>query len=48
MMRSLSFRFNPFEVPNGIPEYHISRLNACFAGAFNLFDPLPLFVGQGL
>lgn len=41
------FRFNPFEVPHGIPvESHISRLNACFAGAFNLFDPLPLLLDR--
>ena len=39
------FRFNPFEVPTGTPlESHIARLNACFTGAFNLFDPLPLLL----
>lgn len=40
-------RFNPFELPEGIPlESHIARLNACFIGAFNLFDPLPLLLDQ--
>jgi hypothetical protein len=39
------FRFNPLEVPAGIRlESHIARLNACFTGAFNLFDPLPLLL----
>ena len=43
------FRFNPFEVPTGIPlERHISRLNACFIGAFNLFDPLPLLLDKAI
>lgn len=43
------FRFNPFEVPRGIPvESHISRLNACFVGAFNLFDPLPLVLDKAI
>ena len=43
------FRFNPFEVPKGIPlESHISRLNACFVGAFNLFDPLPLLLDKSI
>ncbi|MDM8528300.1 DUF87 domain-containing protein [Anaerolineales bacterium HSG24] len=43
------FRFNPFEVPHGIPlESHISRLNACFVGAFNLFDPLPLLLDKAI
>ena len=43
------FRFNPFEVPIGIPlESHISRLNACFVGAFNLFDPLPLLLDKSI
>ena len=41
------FRFNPFRVPEGIAlETHIARLNACFVGAFNLFDPLPLLFDQ--
>jgi len=43
------FRFNPFEVPTGTPlESHISRLNACFVGAFNLFDPLPLLLDKAI
>lgn len=43
------FRFNPFEVLPGIPlERHISRLNACFVGAFNLFDPLPVLLDQAI
>lgn len=43
------FRFNPFEVPAGISlESHISRLNACFVGAFNLFDPLPLMLDKSI
>ena len=43
------FRFNPFEVPTNIPlESHIARLNACFTGAFNLFDPLPLLLDAAI
>jgi len=43
------FRFNPFEVLPGIPlESHISRLNACFVGAFDLFDPLPLLLDKAI
>ncbi|MEM4724351.1 MAG: DUF87 domain-containing protein, partial [Candidatus Hadarchaeum sp.] len=43
------FRFNPFEVPEGVLlEAHISRLNACFVGAFNLFDPLPMLVDKAI
>lgn len=43
------FRFNPFEVPPKISlESHISRLNACFVGAFNLFDPLPLLLDKAI
>lgn len=43
------FRFNPFEVPAGIPlESHIARMNACFTGAFNLFDPLPLLLDAAI
>ena len=43
------FRLNPFEVPRGIPvESHIARLNACFVGAFNLFDPLPLLLDKAI
>lgn len=47
--RTSAFRFNPFEVPEGIPlESHIGRLNACFVGAFNLFDPLPLLLDKAI
>ena len=43
------FRFNPFEVLEGVSlESHISRLNACFMGAFNLFDPLPLLLDKAI
>ena len=43
------FRFNPMEVLPGINiESHISRLQACFIGAFNLFDPLPIFLEQAI
>lgn len=43
------FRFNPMEVLPGIKiESHISRLQACFVGAFNLFDPLPIFLEQAI
>jgi hypothetical protein len=47
--RTSPFRFNPFQVPEGTPlESHISRLNACFVGAFNLFDPLPLLLDKAI
>lgn len=43
------FRFNPMEVLPGIRlENHISRLQACFVGAFDLFDPLPIFLEQAI
>ena len=43
------FRFNPFDVPQGIPvESHIAKLNACFTGAFNLFDPLPILLDRAV
>ena len=43
------FRFNPMEVLPGIRlENHISKLQACFVGAFNLFDPLPIFLEQAI
>ena len=43
------FRFNPFEVLPGIPlERHISKLNACFVGAFDLFDPLPILLDEAI
>lgn len=43
------FRFNPMEVLPGIKlENHISRLQSCFVGAFDLFDPLPIFLEQAI
>lgn len=43
------FRFNPFEVPNGIElSEHLSTLMTCFSGAFNLFDPLPMMLERAL
>lgn len=43
------FRFNPLEVLPGIKiERHISMLQACFVGAFDLFDPLPIFLEQAI
>ena len=43
------FRFNPMEVLPGIKlESHMSRLQACFIGAFDLFDPLPIFLEQAI
>lgn len=43
------FRFNPLEVLPGIRlENHISKLQACFVGAFDLFDPLPIFLEQAI
>lgn len=47
--RTVPFRFNPFEVPHNTPvERHISRLNTCFAGAFNLFDPMPMLLDKAI
>lgn len=43
------FRFNPFEVLNGVSvSEHISALNACFSGAFNLWDPLPMIFDEAI
>jgi hypothetical protein len=43
------FRFNPFEVPPGIElSEHLSTLTTCFAGAFNLWDPLPMMFDQAM
>ena len=43
------FRFNPMEVLPGIKiESHMSKLLACFIGAFDLFDPLPIFLEQAI
>lgn len=47
--RTSPFRFNPFEVLPGISlERHISKLNACFVGAFDLFDPLPILLDEAI
>jgi Helicase HerA, central domain len=43
------FRLNPFEVMDGIGvAEHISALLACFAGAFNLWDPLPMIFDEAV
>jgi hypothetical protein len=43
------FRFNPFEVLDGVNvSEHISALNACFAGAFSLWDPLPMILDEAV
>ncbi|MCW3052572.1 MAG: hypothetical protein JWN14_1742, partial [Chthonomonadales bacterium] len=47
--RTAPFRFNPFEIQEGVSvAEHISSLNTCFAGAFNLFDPLPMLLDQAI
>lgn len=43
------FRFNPMEVPEGIKlETHISKLQACFVGAFDMMDPLPIVLEKAI
>lgn len=43
------FRFNPFEIPDRVSvSEHISTLNSCFAGAFSLWDPLPMILDQSI
>lgn len=43
------FRFNPFEVPNGLLlKTHISRLMRTFSAAFTLHDPLPMIYREAL
>ena len=43
------FRLNPFEVPARVSvSEHISTLNTCFAGAFSLWDPLPMIFEQSI
>jgi hypothetical protein len=43
------FRFNPFEILDGVSvSEHISALNACFSGAFSLWDPLPMIIDQAI
>lgn len=43
------FRFNPFDVPNGVDvSDHISALKTCFEGAFSLWDPLPQILEEAI
>lgn len=43
------FRFNPFEVPDGILlKTHLSRLMRVFSAAFSLHDPLPMIYREAL
>ncbi len=43
------FRFNPFEVPEGILlKTHLSRLMRVFTAAFTLQDPLPMIYREAL
>lgn len=43
------FRFNPLEVLPGVKvESHISKLLACFVGAFDMFDPLPYILEKAI
>lgn len=43
------FRFNPFEVPDGILlKTHLSRLMRVFMAAFNFQDPLPMIYREAL
>lgn len=43
------FRFNPFEVSEGVPFYeHIGNLEACFRGALPLSGPLPALLAEAL
>lgn len=43
------FRFNPFEVPEGmLLKTHLSRLMRVFSAAFSLMDPLPMIYRDAL
>lgn len=43
------FRFNPFEVPDGVLlKTHLSRLMRVFMAAFSLTDPLPMIYREAL
>jgi len=43
------FRFNPFEVSDGVPFYeHIANLEASFRGALPLSGPLPALLSEAL
>lgn len=47
--RIAPFRFNPFEIMDGVPvAEHIAALNTCFSGAFSLWDPLPMILDEAL
>jgi hypothetical protein len=47
--RTSPFRFNPFEVIEGLSvSEHISALNDCFGGAFDLWGPLPMILDQSI
>lgn len=47
--RTSPFRFNPFEILQGVSvSEHISAMNACFAGAFSLWDPLPMILDEAI
>lgn len=47
--RTSPFRFNPFEVPDGLLlKTHLSRLMRVFTTAFSLQDPLPMIYREAL
>jgi hypothetical protein len=47
--RTSPFRFNPFEVPDGLLlKTHLSRLMRVFMAAFSLQDPLPMIYREAL
>ncbi len=47
--RTSPFRFNPFEVPEGLLlKTHLSRLMRVFMAAFSLVDPLPMIYREAL
>lgn len=47
--RTSPFRFNPFEVPEGLLlKTHLSRLMRVFTAAFTLVDPLPMIYREAL
>lgn len=47
--RTAPFRFNPFEVQDGVSvAEHISALNTCFGGAFELWEPLPMVLDEAI
>lgn len=47
--RVAPLRFNPLDIQEGVSvAEHIATLNTCFAGAFSLFDPLPMLLDTAL